>query len=65
MDGDGEKRLLEEIDMQGRMLKHLLDNLEARARTQGDVDARSLATARTQLQGGLKWLRDAIRKPAF
>lgn len=57
--------LIEEIDVQARLLQHLVDKLEARARTQGDVDGRAIATARTQLQGGLKWLRDAVRKPAF
>ncbi len=55
--------LLEEIETQGQLLQHLVDKLEARARTQGDVDGRSVATARTQLQGGFKWLRDALKRP--
>lgn len=58
------RAFLDQIETQAQQLAHLVDRLEANARTHGDVDGRSIATARTQLQGGFKWLRDAVNKPS-
>jgi hypothetical protein len=58
-----QEALLKEIDVLGEHLKHLVGKLDARARTQGDVEARCVAVARTELQGGLQWLRRSVLKP--
>lgn len=63
MEEETEAALLNEIDTVGAHLRHLVDKLDARARTQGDVDGRSVATGRTYLQTGLMWLRRAVEKP--
>jgi hypothetical protein len=58
-----EEALLKEIDTQAAMLQHLVDKLDARARTQNDVVARWVAIGRTDLQTGLMALRRAVQKP--
>lgn len=52
--------LLNEIDTQAKLMKHLVDKLEARARTQGSVDGRAVSIARTNLQTGFMWLTSSI-----
>ena len=56
--------LLNEIDTQGEILRHLVDKLEARARTQGDIDGRWVAMGRSDLQRGLMALQRAVEKPS-
>lgn len=58
-----EEALLKEIDTQAEMLRHLVDKLDARARTQNDVVGRWVAIGRTDLQTGLMALRRSVQKP--
>lgn len=64
MDDPTEQALLKEIDTQAEMLRHLVDKLDARARTQNDVVARWVAVGRTELQLGLMSLRRSVQKPS-
>ena len=56
--------LMNEVKTQGEMLRHLVEKLEARARTQGGIDGRAVSIARTELQTGLMWLTRSIARPA-
>lgn len=60
---DEEIALMNEVKTQGEMLKRLIERLESRARTQGDVDGRCVSIARTELQTGLMWLARSIARP--
>lgn len=55
--------MLKEADLLAHQLGGLVARLEARARTQGDVDARWVATGKTDLQKGLMCLRRALLGP--
>lgn len=55
--------LINEVKTQAEMVRHLVDKLEARARTQGAIDGRAIAIARADLQTGFMWLSRSIARP--
>lgn len=55
--------ILNEIDAAAEDTGRLVETLETRARTQGDVDPRFVAIARTQLQLGFMALNRAVCRP--
>lgn len=63
MDEQPKTMLEREIDTLGEHVRHLIGKLEARSRTQGDVDGRFVSIARTELQLGFMALRRAVAKP--
>ena len=54
--------MLHELAVQRALVGSLVEKMEARARTQGDIDPRWVATARTDLQKGFMELERAIER---
>lgn len=55
--------MLKEAELLAHQLGGLVARMEARARTQGDIDPRWVATGKTDLQKGLMCLRRALLGP--